>query len=159
MAGFSFNASGIQLDTPRQPVPDGTYVARIIESEIKLLKSGNGEGLSLVYEIIEGPYATRRIWQNLNVRHTSQNAQVMAQQQLAGICHAVGMPNGFNETHELHNKPLKIRVKIRKDDHYGDKNEISGTSSIGQPAIPAVPVGTQQPAANAAPAAPWAKRA
>lgn len=163
MAYFSFNAASVAPDVSRELLPAGTYNARIIESDVKPLKSGNGDGLALTFEVLDGPHAKRRLWASLNVRHSNPTAQGIAQQQLSSICHAVGVMN-LAETSQLHNKPLKIRVKIRKDDAYGDKNEVSGYEAIGGAAgsIPAIQtqqpaMQMQQPAPAAAKPSPWAK--
>jgi len=163
MAFFSFNAATVAPDVSRDLIPAGTYNARIIESDVKPLKSGNGDGLSLTFELLDGPNVKRRVWASLNVKHNNPTAQSIAQQQLSSICHATGVMN-LQETSQLHNRPLKIRVKIRKDDAYGDKNEIGGYEPAGGSAIP--PIQTQQmqapqmqataPAAGPKPS-PWAK--
>lgn len=163
MGSFSFNASGISLDTSREIIPAGTYNARAIESDLKPLKSGNGDGLSITFEIIDGPHTKRRIWASLNVKHNNPVAQNIGQQQLAQICHAVGMPNGFQDSSQLHNRPLKIRVKIRKDETYGDKNEISGYEALGSASAGIPPIATQvaaqgNPAASGKAPAPWAAK-
>ena len=163
MAYFSFDATAVAPQESRSILPAGTYNARIIESDVKPLKSGNGEGLSLTFEILDGPSAKRRVWASLNTKHTNPVAQNIGQQQLSSICHATGVFK-LTETSQLHNRPLKIRVKIRKDEQYGDKNEIGGYEPIGGNATP--PIQTQQapmPQAPQAPAAagpkpsPWAK--
>jgi hypothetical protein len=161
MSFFSFDATSVAPEASRELIPAGTYNARIIESDVKPLKSGNGEGLSLTFEIIDGPHKSRRVWASLNVKHNNPTAQGIAQQQLSSICHATGVTK-LTDTSQLHNRPLKIRVKIRKDEQYGDKNEIGGYEAAGGQAVP--PIATQtspQMQATAAPAAskpsPWAK--
>lgn len=161
MASFSFNAANVAPDTTRDLIPAGTYTARIIESDYKPLKSGNGDGLSLTFEIIEGTHTKRRVWASLNVKHNNPTAQGIAQQQLSSICHATGVMN-LAETSQLHNRPLKIRVKIRKDEQYGDKNEIGGYEAVGgasqMPSIATQQSPSQMQAPAAAPkASPWAK--
>ena len=81
--GFSFNATTVAPSEPRSPVPAGTYVARIIESALKPTRSG--EMLALTYEIIEGQFARRRIWGNLNVKNQNVDAQTYAQRDLKDI--------------------------------------------------------------------------
>ena len=163
MAFFSFNAATVAPDVSRELIPAGTYNARIIESDVKPLKSGNGDGLSLTFEILDGPHAKRRIWASLNVKHNNPVAQNIGQQQLSSICHVTGVMN-LQETSQLHNRPLKIRVKIRKDEQYGDKNEIGGYEAAvgGMPTIQVqqanaghMQAPAQAPAAKAA--SPWAK--
>jgi hypothetical protein len=161
MATFSFNAATVAPDTSREILPAGTYNARIIESSVEPLKSGNGLGMKLTLDIIDGPHKGRRLWSQLNIQHTNEVAQKIGQQQLSAICHAVGVIN-MQDTAQLHNKPLKVRVKIRQDAVYGDKNEVAGYEAMGGVATPpaAQAAAPQAPAAPfGAKAAPWAKAA
>jgi hypothetical protein len=163
MASFSFNAADVAPDTSRELIPAGTYVARISESSYEAMKSGNGHAVKLTLDIIDGPFKNRKLWTQLNVKHINEVAQKIGQQQLSAICHAVGVMN-MQDTQQLHNKPLKVRVKIRKDDQYGDKNEVSGYEAIGQAsagsAMPSAPA-AQAPAAAVfgGGSKPWQKAA
>jgi hypothetical protein len=161
MAFLPFDAASVAPEASRELIPAGTYNARIIESDLKPLKSGNGDGLALTFEIIDGPHKNRRVWSSLNVKHTNPTAQGIAQQQLSSICHATGVIK-LQDTSQLHNRPLKIRVKIRKDEQYGDKNEIGGYESAAGGSILAIQTQApapqmQVPATAAAKPSPWAK--
>lgn len=166
MASFSFNAADVAPDTSRDIIPAGTYVARISESSYEPMKSGNGHAVKLTLDILDGPFKNRKLWTQLNVKHTNEVAQKIGQQQLSAICHAVGVMN-MQDTQQLHNKPLKVRVKIRQDAQYGDKNEVSGYEAIGSGAAPGVqPIATTQSSTPASPATfgaagskPWMKTA
>lgn len=161
MAYFSFNTANVAPDTSRDLLPAGVYNARIIESSVAPLKSGNGDGLKLTFEIIDGPSAKRRVWTSLNVKHINPDTQKWGQQDLRKICVAVGVPN-MEDTTQLHNRPLKIKVIIKKDEGYGDKNEVKGyePAAAGFAAVPPA-IQTQSTAAAPAqtaakPSAPWA---
>ncbi|MBF6949467.1 DUF669 domain-containing protein, partial [Acinetobacter baumannii] len=47
------------------PIPVGTYIAQINRSEIKSTKAGTGSYLSLGFQIVEGEYEGRMIFQNI----------------------------------------------------------------------------------------------
>ena len=115
----------------------------------------------LTIEVLDGQFARRKLWSNLNVEHESVETRGYAQKDLASLMRAINVPNVDEHTlHMLCNKPLRVRVTIKKDDTYGDKNEIKGFEAIAQGA--AMPTAPSMPAANAAPAAPvapWAKQA
>ncbi len=155
MAQIHFDASTVEPQQSFDPVPAGTYLAHITESDLRPLKSGNGEGLSLTFEILDGSFARRRVWANLNVKHTNPEAQRIGQQQLSALCHATGVLR-LADTTQLHGKPVRIRVAVRKDEQYGDKNDIKGFEAATGAAA-----SMSAPAAKAAPkaAAPWAKAA
>jgi hypothetical protein len=160
---FQFDASAVepQKALDNSPIPAGTYTAHVIESAVKPLKSGNGNGMFLTFEILEGPSAKRRVWTTLNVQHSNPDTQSIAQKQLSALCHAVHVIR-MTDTSQLHNKPLKIRVTIKKDEQYGDRNEVKGYEPIGSAGVMPMPGATipTPPAANTAPAAaPGAKTA
>ncbi len=155
MANFQFDATAVEPQQSLDPIPAGTYLAQVTESALRPLKSGNGDGLQLTFEVLDGPFARRKVWMNLNVRHNNGTAQQIGQQQLSALCHAVGVLR-LADTTQLHNKPVRIRVAIRKDEQYGDKNEIKGFEAAAGVAAPSL--AAQKSAPPRAPA-PWAKTA
>lgn len=164
MANLSFDATTVAPAESIGPIPAGVYVAQVTESDVVPLKSGNGRALSLTFQVLQGPYANRKVWARLNIQHSNAEAERIAQQQLSALCHAVGKPR-LTDTTELHMKPVQIRVKIRKDEsgQYGDRNEVTGFEAVaGGAAVPkpgAMPAAVPQaPAAAGAAAAPWARR-
>ncbi len=160
-------------------LPAGWYTAQVTESEIVPLKSGLGQALKLTFEVLSDGYRNRKVWARLNIQHRgSPEAERIANEQLRELCESVGIVR-MNDTVELHNKPVQIKVKIRKDDsgQYEDQNEVTGYKAVGgsvghgqaivsgmnqRAAVPAAnaPVAQPAPAAAAAGGAapPWAKR-
>ena len=161
MATFQFDATAVEPQQSSGPIPAGTYLAQVIESDLKHLKSGNGMGLALTFQIIDGEHKNRRVWENLNVQHSNSETQRIAQAQLSSLCRAVNVPQ-LKDTTQLHNKPLKIRVKIRIDAKYGDSNSVASFEPASSGASYAPSPAFNQPAQQAAPAtqsapakAPW----
>jgi len=105
MASFTFDATAVEPQQSSGPIPAGTYLAQVIESDLKHLKSGNGMGLALTFQIIDGEHKNRRLWANLNVQHSNPTAQQIGQQQLSSLCRALNVPQ-LKDTTQLHNKPL-----------------------------------------------------
>ena len=164
MAQFNFDASQVAPQQSTGPLPAGTYLAHITESDVQPLKSGNGEGLKLTFEIIEGQFKGRRVWENLNIRHANEDTQRIAQSQLSALCHAVNVIK-LMDTAALHFKPVKINVTVREaQGMYKASNNIKGYESAGgfiapsaAPAeTPAWPTAEQEAAKPKAPA--WAKK-
>lgn len=121
-----FNANEIDPVSIFEPIPAGKYVATIIESEMKETKSGNGEYLQLTFELCEEPHKGRRLWARLNLENPSDQAVQIARGQLSAICHAVGVMQP-NDSCDLHDLPLTIRVVCKKRDDTGEMtNEING---------------------------------
>lgn len=166
MASFSFDTNTVEKrETNYELMPAGWYTAQITDSEIVPLKSGLGKALKLTFSVLTEGYVNRKLWARLNVQHSgSPQAEKIAQEQLRELCDAIGIVR-MQDTVELHNKPVQIKVKIRKDDtgQYEDQNDINGFKAAGGSAAPAsmIPQRASAPAA-AAPAGsapPWAKRA
>lgn len=145
MASLNFDATAVAPQQSFSPVPAGVYAAQIVDSDLKDLKSGKGKGLSLTFSLLDDQFANRKIFANLNVQHENPQAQQIAQSQLSALCHAAGVVK-LQDSSQLHNKPIRIRVKIRTQDGYEPKNEISGYEALNGTA--------PSPAASAAPGAP-----
>ena len=93
----------------RELVPDGDYVAEIIDSKEKISKAGNSY-LSLTLSICEGPYEGRWVWDTLNINHPTESVRARARLTLGIITKAVGLV-GIDDTSELHYKPLTIELE------------------------------------------------
>jgi hypothetical protein len=167
MAQFQFNTDNVdKRESNYELLPAGWYTAQAVESEIVPLKSGNGQAIKLTFEVLSNGYRGRKLWVRLNVRHTNPEAERIAQQQLRELCEAIGLAR-FNDTVELHNKPVQVKVKVRKDDtgQYEDQNDVSGfkaATGAAQPAFGSAPparAAAPAPAASSAPVPPWQKRA
>lgn len=176
MAQFNFDTNTVEKrENNYELLPAGWYTAQVIESDIVALKSGNGRAVKLTLEVLQDGYRGRRVWAQLNVQHNNPQAEQIAQQQLRELCDSIGIVR-MQDTVELHNKPVQIKVKVRKSDNpqYEDSNDITGFKPVGgSPAHgQAMAAGMAQrgatPPANApaaaAPAAggstpPWAKKA
>jgi hypothetical protein len=170
MAQFNFDASQVAPQQSSGPLPAGVYLAHIVESDVQPLKSGNGEGLKLTFEIIDGQHKGRKVYENLNIRHTNEDTQRIAQSQLSALCHAVNVIK-LMDTAALHFKPVRINVTVREAvGQYKASNNIKGYEAVGggisAPATaptpapvaeaPAWPTAEQEAAKSKAPA--WARK-
>lgn len=138
-----------------EPIPAGLYKMQVIESSIADTKSGSGQILKLTIEVIEGQFANRRIFENLNVRNDNPTAQSIAQRALADLCNLLGIAQ-LRDTEELHFHPFTARVTVQQDKsgQYGPQNRIrynigkQGAPGAAQPARTA-PQGGARPAQQA----------
>ena len=73
-------------------IPIGWYQAQIIESEVRDASNGNGTYLLAVFEILEGEYRGRKIFQNVTLQNQNQQAVEIGQRLLTDIYNAVGIP-------------------------------------------------------------------
>lgn len=156
---FSFDASQVNPTIAYEPIPAGTYLAHIVETDVKPTQSG-GQYLKTVFEVLEGPFKGRKIFNNLNIQNNNANTQKWALADLSAICHATGNIQ-LTDTSALHYKPMKIKVTISppKGD-FEASNRIKGyeaANSTGQVAHHAAPAANSAAPGAAAPA--WAKKA
>lgn len=159
MAILNFNARTVEPSAGFDPLPEGWYNARMIESEIKPTKAGDGSMLAVQFEIIDGQYANRRIFNNYNIENKNPVAVKIAYEQLSAFAWCVGVPD-LQDSTMAHNIPLQIKLKVRPaKDGYEASNDISDyRNQHGQSAkeIIAAMGGGGAPAGAAAPAAPGA---
>lgn len=149
----SFNPDAVTDD--REILEAGNYVAQIIESELADTRTG-GKMLRLTWEIIDGPKAKRRVWENLNIINSNPDAQAIAERSLKRICAAVGHTGVLSNSESLHFKPVEITVAIQPaKGEYGESNTVKGYKAVG-----AAPASTGTTASSSAPAGtPWGKKA
>lgn len=146
MAVLNFNAKEIDIGEDAgkdgfSVIPAGKYVATITDSELKSTRDGQGQYLQLTFQVADGQYARRLIWDRLNLVNRNQQAVDIAKKDLAKICRALKL-DIIQDSEELHGKPIKIDVKVRPaSGNYGESNEIGGyypapqvcTPSNGEP--------------------------
>jgi hypothetical protein len=159
--GSAFDSSAVEPQAPRdgEPLPAGLYTAEITNAEVKELKSGNGVGLALEFTVIDGPHARRKVWQNLNIKHSSEQAEQIGQSQLSALCRAVGINGKLEDSDELFQKIVAIRTKVRPaQGDYGPRAEVAGYEPAGAASHASAPAAAPS-AAAARPAAPWKRKA
>ena len=118
-----FNTSNVSDDEGMDLLPEGWYTAQIVKSEIKDTKTG-GKYISLHFKIVEGEYAKRMVFANLNIVNANATTVKIAEQHLKKICNAVGLEE-IEDTSELHGQDLQIKVKIQEaTSNYPAKNDV-----------------------------------
>lgn len=144
-----FNAANVEPND-FSPIPAGRYLAAIVASEMKDTKAKTGSYLELEFEILEGEYKGRKLWDRLNLANPNEKAVEIAQGTLSAICRAVNVMQP-KDSAELHNLPLTVIVAVEKrQDNGEDSNRIKGYKSKNEPAAE-----TSAPATKGA--APWKK--
>lgn len=153
-------------------VPEGKYTAYIVSSEMKTTKEGTGQYLQLEIELIDGPFAGRKVYDRLNLQNQNEQTVAIAQRSLSQICHAVGELS-VTDSEQLHARRLVIDVRIEKGKGtYRDQNRVfcyeppDGRVPVQEPGQyqpqPQPQPQQAQPAAAAAPSRvqpPWRARA
>ncbi|AVL70842.1 hypothetical protein CEQ07_05085 [Oligella urethralis] len=168
----NLNLTDVQVNDDFEPIPPGQYQAKIIESAIEPLRSGNGQRLNLRFQILGPTHQGRLVFEDLNIFHSNPMASDIARRDLKRIALAAGFDGNIADSSVLHDRPMLIRVKIEDDDQYGPRNRITKygrlTNNAPAPTAPAQPTYTgtqpqqpttqqsaQQPTQAAVPA--WAR--
>lgn len=169
--GTTFDPNEVPQDERSfEPLPVGDYNCQITDSEIIATRTG-GEMLKLTIEVIDGPYANRKIWDNLNIRNSNPTAQSIAHRTLADLCAACGT-GPIADSEDLHFKPFVAVLKIEPERTVGDRtyDARNGVKRYkargGQPPMGKAPAQAPQRQAvpqaarpsAAAPSRPWAAR-
>ena len=119
MANLSgFNAAEVEPNVGFELVPSGDYEAVIVASEMKPTKKG-GEYLDFMLQIINGPHQNRKLFDKLNLVNVNPTAVTIAKGTLSAICRAVDILTP-NDSSDLHNKPVRVSVGIRKREDNGE---------------------------------------
>lgn len=126
MAFLNFDSTNIAPETRAEPIPAGTYLAHIVDSDLVASKTGNGQNLKLVFQVLDGQFKDRKVHENLCVQHTNADTQRIAQAKLSAICHATGLLR-VQDSSELHYKPVKLNVTVQPPANgYDAQNRIKG---------------------------------
>lgn len=180
MAAFNYDQGAQpQARDDYSIMPEGDYVGHVEESEITENKARTGDILKLTWILDTEGFKGRKIWQRINVRHQTAEAQRIGQIELANVKAALGLAQvQITDTLQLHNKQAGLRIKIEKGTpgtkYDKDSNVVfdvvpaSGVAAAPQPGTAPAPAPAPAathaaaPAPSAAPAAntpPWLKKA
>lgn len=101
------------------PIPDGKYNVVIARIDVKESKSG-GHYLSVGYQVMDGDFKGRVIFDNVNVAHSNPDVVRIGMERLATIAWATGHTgDSIDDTDDLVNKKqFSIAVKNEEKDGY-----------------------------------------
>ena len=132
------------------PLPKGEYMAMVTESQMKVTKAGTGEYLALTMQIIEGKYADRKIWENLNLHNPNEVAEKIARANLKAVSEACGFAE-LDDTDQLNDIPFILVLDIDRKDP--TRNRVMGYKRAGSGSAPSA-----SSTASAASAKPWERK-
>ena len=156
--------------------PAGKYLSQIVSSEMRPTKDGRGQYLFLELDILEGPFAGRKLFDRLNLVNDNPDTVDIATRTLSSICRATGQMQ-VKDSEQLHLIPLIADVRVRPPKgQYGESNSIrylprnaaaapatrAPAAYASAPAPATAPSPQPQPATPVAPAAgglPWQRQA
>jgi Protein of unknown function (DUF669) len=161
-------------------VPIGSYTAQVVDACVARPQNGNGYYVGLSWQITEGEYENRYVFQNITIQHSNEQATTVGRRQFKDLCVACGIDEQVTNVDVFKFIPCTIRVGIEKDKKQGiypDKNRVSrilpledaktGPSKSEPKTAPATPTTAAKPETRPAPAsaavgdgsAPWRKPA
>lgn len=116
-----FNANTVEPMDSFDPIPAGEYLCVITASEEKPTKAGNGSYLQLEFEVIDGPYKGRKLWERLNLNNPNETTVKIARASLSAICRSINVMEP-QDSCEMHDLPLLVKVRTEKR---SDTDELS----------------------------------
>ncbi len=139
-----------------EPLPAGWYSVTIAGAELKNTKAGNGQFIAVRYDVTGPTHQGRVVFGNLNIQNPNPKAEEIGRQQLGELMRAIGLAK-VTDTDQLIGGNLQIKLDIKRDEQYGDKNEVRGFKAVsGGATLGNAPTGMPLPSAKAAP--PWANK-
>lgn len=136
-------------------LPPGEYIVQATEGSV--VRKDNGDAMiKLTFEIMDGDYSNRKLWTNLNIRHSNPIAQRIATEELTELWRdAMGGAGNPPSVENLLWKPVKVKVAVEKRKDTGEnQNRIKRymPASGGAPAGKATPSQAPKATASAPPA-------
>ena len=126
-------------------LPAGWYLGEIVKSELKDTNDKTGKYIALKIRLLEDTEIDgqevksegRFVFTNLNIINKSETAVRMARSDLKTICKAVGHEGELEDTVDLHNIELQVKLSVKAaTSEWPEKNEIKGYRyANGEPVV------------------------
>lgn len=120
-------------------LPAGWYPAEIVKSELKDTRDKSGKYIALKFRILENVVIDgeevksegRFVFTNLNIVNKNEMAVKLAYSDLKSICSAVGFSDELEDTTDLHNIDLQIKLSVKAEtSEWPAKNEVKGYKAL-----------------------------
>lgn len=158
--GQEYKVGDVEPSSDFDPVPAGWYTATVANAELKDTKAGTGKYISVRFDITGPAHQGRVVFTNLNLVNPNPKAEEIGRQQLDQLMRATGL-GVVQDTDQLIGGTCQVKVTVKRDEQYGDGNEIKAYKAI-EGGAPPQPAAASAPAPAPAPATdganpPWAK--
>lgn len=156
MVNIDFNLDAVEATASYEPLPTGWYELRIVNSEQKMTKAGDGKYLQIEFEPDESAHPEikgRKIWQRYNLWNQNTTAVEIAQRDLKALVQACGLQS-ITDSEDLHGTTISCKVVLRPAANgYQPSNEVKGyrASDGAGPKL-------QAKAASSSSSPPWARK-
>ena len=118
MVNIDFNLDSVEAATSYEPLPTGWYELRIVGSEQKMTKAGDGKYLQIEFEPDESAHPEikgRQIWQRYNLWNQNKTTVEIAQRDFKSLVQACG-ESSINDSEQLHGITVPLRIGSRSGD-------------------------------------------
>ncbi len=113
MKSFEFDPNQFAAVAGAAVVPPGHYQAVITDVMEKRARSGDGTYTQFAFRISRGDHAGRIVWVRLHLGSSDEHIKRLAQQELAAMCMAIGVPK-LTSWDQLVDRCVQITVGIKR---------------------------------------------
>jgi hypothetical protein len=106
-------------------IPADAYECMVKSVEMKQTKDETGSYLKVTLVVTDGEYKGRLLFDNLNVRNKSEQAQKIGREALNGLLAAAEIP-GERDMTQLVQRTVMAKVIVEKSEAYGEQNKVKG---------------------------------
>jgi len=142
MALLNFNAAKEEAMDDFSVLPAGNYNVQMVKSEIVPTKAkaegraSVGSLLKTQFKVIDGKFKGRIVFGQYNLENENPQAVIISRKQMKTMCDAMGKPDGVEDSVEMHNIPLNIKLGITPaKGNFAESNDIKFYSKYAGPAV------------------------
>jgi hypothetical protein len=122
-----FDLSTVKATGTQDVLPAGAYDVAATNAEVKETKNGTGKYIQVEFKVKSGEHEGRKLWTNFNVENSNPQAVTIGLGQLKAFLIAAKYPNPekLSSVTDICGLSVTVKTKIKTDDVYGDKAEVS----------------------------------
>lgn len=116
---LGFKAKDIPQDKGRKgfnPIPEGEYTV-LVEQLIPHDTRSGGKGLKARYQVVDGQYRGRLIFDFINVVNDNPQTEAIGHKTLRNLAYSCGLPDVPDDTVEYINNVARMVVGVKRDDY------------------------------------------
>ena len=126
---FEFNLDEVEASNGG-PVPAGTYLVQVEESELGETKKG-GQMIKVMFNIVGEQQNGRKLFEQYNIVNDNPKAVEIGLGQIKSLVLASGASiSMFKTPEQLIGLECLVKIKVYEDD-YGEKNSITSYKKLG----------------------------
>ncbi len=136
--GGGFDPNSVEAAKNIQAIPPGDYTCLVEKAETKQTKARTGHILSIILKVVDGEYAGRKVFHNINVANPSAVCVKIGLGELASLSKAIGLQGLVQSSAQLTGAVVIAHVKVK--DGQNDVRAYSPAGSGPAPVGPPTPV-------------------